>query len=67
MAGEATKKAARIKRLMVKLQRLQRESPTAVELIGEWIERLVAGEPLESVKPEMDRVLALFQAKRKKP
>jgi hypothetical protein len=53
-------------RLVEKIERIARISPTTGQLFEEWIDRLIAGEPLESVKAEMDRVLALYNKKRKR-
>lgn len=56
----------RIQRLAEKIGRIGELSPTAGALFDEWIERLIAGEPLESVQPEMERVLALFKKSRRR-
>jgi hypothetical protein len=56
----------RVRRIVEQLQAIERISPTAAELFVDWIDRLLAGEPLESVKPEMDRLNELFDAARKR-
>lgn len=56
----------RVARIGKQLEAIERISPTTVDLFEEWIDRLIAGEPLSSIKPEMDRLNELLDAARRR-
>lgn len=56
----------RAARVAAKIEQIAKVSPTAGALFEEWIDRLLAGEPLESVQPEMERLRAILKAPRRK-
>lgn len=53
-----TRKKDVVADLVAKVERLRRASPTLADLIEHWVDRLIAGEPLEALQAEMDRVVA---------
>jgi hypothetical protein len=59
---EAAKAA--VARMIPRLKELEKLSPTTLELIEHWVDRLIAGESIESIRPEMDRLIALFKKRR---
>lgn len=42
--------------LAAKVERIARVSPTAAALIEEWVDRLIAGEPMEDIEAEAKRL-----------
>jgi hypothetical protein len=56
----------RLHSLAAKLETIARLSPTAGALFQDWIDRLIAGEPVESIKPEMDRLRQVWAAQHRR-
>jgi hypothetical protein len=61
-----TKPPDDVQDLASKLQEIARISPTAGTLIEEWLDRLIAGESIETVQPEMDRFLEVWNKARRR-
>ncbi len=62
--GQIDEKAL-IDRLEAKLAQLHTISPTTVTLFEEWAERLLAGETIDDLQPEFDRLLKVYAARRR--
>jgi hypothetical protein len=56
----------RLHSLAAKLETIARLSPTAGALFQDWIDRLIAGESIETVQPEMDRFLEVWNKARRR-
>lgn len=54
------------KRFERQIERIAKLSPSMLELFENWIDRMLAGEPLEDIKPEMDRLAAIVNARKKR-
>lgn len=51
--------------LAAKVERIGRVSPTAAALIEEWVDRLIAGEPMEDIEAEAKRLREVLNKRRK--
>jgi hypothetical protein len=51
--------------LAAKVERIGRVSPTAAALIEEWMDRVIAGEPIENIQAEATRLREVFNRLRK--
>ena len=54
------------KRFERQIERIAKLSPSMLELFENWIDCMLAGEPLEDIKPEMDRLAAIVNARKKR-
>lgn len=67
MADRTTRdQQERVRRLAAQLQKLAEVSPTTGEVFEDWIDRLIAGESIEDLKPEMDRLIEIYKRHRRR-
>ncbi len=64
MAKRVRPKRDRAADVAAKIEQIAKLSPTAGAMFEDWINRLLAGEPIENVQPEMERMLEVFKKHR---